>query len=404
MSRKKTAMGYAHHNMKWALWLVPIVGVGALAYWQYGAPDSTASTPPAKAAAVVEVAVATLETQTVQLHKDLPSRAIAYKIADIRPQVSGIVTKRLFEEGRVVTQGQPLYQIDPAPYKAVYDSAYADLNRTKTNVKLVQAKVNRYTKLRKSNAVSQQAYEDVIAAFEQATADVAVAEAAVASAQVNLNYTKVSAPISGRIGKSSVTPGALVTANQTGTLATVTQLDPIYVDLIMPSRDLIRLRPQFEDGQKLRVSLYDDIAQSTYAHEGELQFSEVTVDQSTGTVLLRALFPNPDRLLLPGMFLRAQLHLRPQEALLVPQSAAIRDAEGKLSVWVVGADNTVQPTPIEAHQAAGNRWVVESGIDSGVTIVTKGFQRIAPGATVKAAPEDPAPDDPASTPQPDKAE
>jgi len=205
--------------------------------------------------------------------------------------------------------------------------------------------------------------------------------------------------ISGRIGKSSVTSGALVTANQSTTLATITQLDPIYVDMILPSQDLMRLRSQFEGGEKLKVSLYDESGKSVHPHEGELQFSEVTVNQSTGTVLLRALFPNPDQFLLPGMFVRAKLHLQPQEALLVPQSAAIRGGDGKLSVWVIGSDGIVRPVPIEARHTIGNNWLVESGLPNDATIVTKGFQRIRPGTLVKAVFEAPSPAPKAGQPE-----
>ncbi len=368
------------------LWSVPLLAAAALAYWGFGIGNNSMAPASSTAAApnALEVAAMTVKPQTVPIFRDLPSRTSAFKVADIRPQVSGIITQRLFEEGGAVEAGQSLYQIDPAPYKAVYDSALANLNRAQVNAKLAKAKADRYTKLVKANTVSQQAFEDVIAEHEQAAADVAVAAAAVTSARVDLNYSKVSAPISGRIGKSSVTSGALVTANQADTLATITQLDPIYVDLILPSRDLMRLRPQFENDRKLKVSLYDEAGQSVHPHEGELQFSEVTVNQTTGTVLLRALFPNPDQFLLPGMFVRAKLHLMPKEALLVPQSAAIRGGDGKLSVWVINAEGVVQPTPIVAHQSVGNNWLVESGLQNDVTIVTKGFQRLRPGATVKA--------------------
>lgn len=385
-------MATSPSKLKRALWIVPIAGIAALAYWHFGAPASApASNPAAGARPAVEVTAMTVEMQTIQLLKELPSRARAYKVAAIRPQASGIITKRLFEEGGNVSEGDVLYQIDPAPYKAAYDSAYADLNRSKTNAKLLKTKAERFTKLLKTSAVSQQAYEDAVSAYEQAKADVAVADAAVAAAQVNLNYTKVSAPISGRIGKSTITPGALVTANQTEPLATITQLDPINVDLILPSSDLLELRSQFEDGQTTRVTLYNEISQSTYPHDGALQFSEVTVDNTTGTVLLRALFPNPERLLLPGMFLRARVHLRPKEALLVPQSAAVRAANGKLSVWVISKDGIVQPKPIVADHAFDNNWVVESGLDNGATIVTQGFQKIAPGVTVKPVFSKPSP-------------
>lgn len=387
MSRKNMVMSNTRRPIKTLLWVIPVAGIAALAYWYQGQSD-TASTAPSAAAATatpraVEVAALTLKSQPVPVSRELPSRTSAYKVAEIRPQASGIITQRLFEEGSAVTEGQSLYQIDPAPYQAVYDSELANLNRARVNVKLAQAKVDRFEKLVRGNTVSQQALEDAIVPLEQAKADVAVAAAAVKSAKVNLDYTKVAAPISGRIGKSTVTPGALVTANQSVALATVTQLDPIYVDLVLPSQDLLQLRPQLEGGQKLKVSLHDEIGQSVHEHEGVLQFSEVTVNQTTGTVLMRAVFPNPDHLLLPGMFMRARLHLPTRQGLLVPQSAAIRGSDGTLVVWVIGADNKVQPTPIVAHQTIGNKWLVESGLQDNTNIVTQGFQKIRPGSTVK---------------------
>lgn len=383
---------------KYLLKAALLISIAAIAYWAYDAFRSDAA-PEASAAPATEVEAMTLHREEVPLYKELPSRTTAYKVADIRPQASGIIRERLFEEGATVTQGQLLYQIDPAPYKADFDRTIADLNRAKTNAKLAEAKAVRYTSLVKSKTISQQAYEDVVAARDQAVADVAVAQAAVSAAEVSLNYTQVNAPISGRIGKSSITAGALVTANQTTALATITQLDPMYVDLIMPSRDLIRLRPQFDTAQKLKVSLDPEEGQPAYTQEGELQFSEVTVDQTTGTVLLRALFPNPDRTLLPGMFIRARIHLQPVQATLVPQAAAQRGSDGKLSVWVIDADGKVEAQPIEAQQATNKGWLVQSGIEDGTMIITKGFQKTRPGATVKpvmaASP---------SSPKTDKAE
>lgn len=390
----KPHQAYQKHLFKTVL----LVSVAAIAYWAYGV-YSPSNAPPPSSSPVTEVEAMTLNTQEVQVYKDLPSRTTAFKVADIRPQASGIIIERLFEEGSSVTQGQLLYQIDPAPYKANYDRTIADLNRTKTNAKLAEAKANRYTSLVKSKTISQQAYEDVVAARDQAVAEVAVAQAAVTAAEVNLNYTHVTAPISGRIGKSSMTAGALVTANQTAVLATITQLDPIYVDLILPSRDLLRLRTQLNGAQKLKVTLLNEDGQLAHNEEGELEFSEVTVDQTTGTVLLRALFANPERTLLPGMFVRARIHLLPVQAVLVPQAAAQRGADGKLSVWVIDADGKIQLQPIVADQAVNKSWLVESGIDDGTKIVTKGFQKTSPGATVKAVMTPTQ-----SSPKPDKAE
>lgn len=338
-----------------------------------------------------EVAVLTLTPQTVPLVTELPGRTSAYRVAEIRPQVSGIVQKRLFEEGGQVKAGQQLYQIDPATYQAALQSAQADLVKARASLKSVEAKALRYADLVKINAVSKQEYDDVVASLDQAKAAILVAQAQVDTARINVGYTKVYAPIDGIIGKSSVTEGALVTANQTTALATVTQLDPIYVDVSQSSSDLMRLRQSIAAGQiqqgqgdQAPVTLTLDGSTQAYGHAGQLKFSDVTVDPSTGAVQIRAVFPNPDRLLYPGLFVRARVEQGALDnALLVPQRALVRNADGSAAVWVVGADNKVAPRPVVTKQVVGDSWLIDQGLAGGDRVVVEGLQKIRPGAEVR---------------------
>lgn len=326
-----------------------------------------------------------LETTKIQLTQQLPGRSVAYKVSEIRPQVTGIITKRLFTEGGMVEQGQQLYQIDPAPYQALYDSAEADLLRAQANLASISAKESRFRELVKVNAVSKQDYDDTKAALLDAKASIAVAKAAVSSAKINLNYTNVYAPISGQIGKSSYTEGALVTANQSNVLAIVTQLDPIYVDMQEARKKVIELRQKSKTTDKIMVTLDlgDDF---TYQQKGELQFSEVTVDPTTSSVELRAIFPNPEKLLFPGLFVRATLLLDKVEALLIPQQAGILGQGGRMSAWVVDSNNTAQVVPIVAKDVHEGQWIVVDGLKAGDTVITEGFQKIRPGAPVQVTP------------------
>lgn len=333
------------------------------------------------------VAVMTMAKQPLQYTQTAPGRVKAHKIAEVRPQVTGIVLKRFFEEGSMVKKGQPLYQIDPATYQAVYDSAMADLLKAKAQYESTQAKDKRYSRLVKDRAVSRQDYDDAHAAFLQANASVAVAEAAVARAKINLDYTRVYAPITGRIGKSSVTEGALVTANQATMMAEITQLNPIYVDMQQARRKLFELKALSKNTDKIMVKLDYGENEGQYAHMGELQFSEVTVDPSTSSVVLRALFPNPEEELYPGYFVRATLFLDKTNVLLVPQKAAIMQPGGKMMVWVMDKNSTVRPQPIEVDGTYKNQWIVTSGLKEGETIITEGYQRLRPGAEVDASPK-----------------
>ncbi|MDR3438891.1 efflux RND transporter periplasmic adaptor subunit [Telmatospirillum sp.] len=346
----------------------------------------------APAPAPVEVTAITLEPQHVALSTELPGRTVAYRVADVRPQVSGIIQKRLFQEGSEVKAGQQLYQIDPASYQATLASAKADLAKAKANLKSVEAKAARYADLVQIDAVSKQDYDDVVATLDQDKAQILVAEAEVQTASINLEYTRVIAPITGRIGKSTVTEGALVTASQTSSMATITQLDPIFVDVNQSSSDLIRLREAVAAGQiktgganQAPVTLMLDGAAKGYAYPGKLQFSEVTVDQSTGAVQLRAVFPNPNHDLFPGLFVRARIEQGGKDqAILVPQRSLVRNPNGSAFVWLVGTDNKVLQRQVEVGQAIGDAWLVDKGLEPGDKVVTDGLQKIKVGAEVRA--------------------
>lgn len=343
---------------------------------------------PAPGAPSVGVVVA--ETASVPLINELPGRTAPYMVAELRPQVTGIVQKRLFTEGSAVKAGQTLYQIDPVTYRAAHDSAKAGLARAEANLYSARLKAGRYADLVKIEAVSKQANDDSVAALMQAEADLAAARAAVDKARIDLDYTRVDAPISGRIGRSSVTPGALVTANQTTALATVQQLDPIYVDLTQSSADMLRLKRQLESGQLKRVGgqtvpvrlVLEDGSQ--YAVEGKLAFSEVSVDTGTGSVTLRAVFPNPKGELLPGMYVRALLAQgQTDDAIMVPHAAVSRDPRGNAVVMVVGAEDKVESRTVKAEHSIADKWVVTEGLAAGDRIIVEGLQKVRPGAQVQ---------------------
>jgi RND family efflux transporter MFP subunit len=352
--------------------------------------------PPPPAPPPPKVSVVTVQAQAVPITTELPGRVAGYRTADVRPQVNGIILKRLFVEGRDVKAGQQLYQIDPAPYQASYDSAVA------ANVS-AQALAERYKPLVEANAVSKQDYDNAVAAHLQA-------RAAVETAHINLIYTRVLSPITGRIGRSLITEGALVTANQATVLATVQQLDPVYVDVTQPTTTLLRLEreaaagllKQNEAGKaQVQVRLEDG---SLYAHPGTLEFSEVTVDETTGSVTLRALMPNPERLLLPGMFVREEIQegVR-QDAVLAPQQGISHDQKGQPNTLVVGPDNTVERRTITTDRAIGDQWLVTSGLKPGDRVIVEGIQSAKPGA--KVVPEEyRPPDEKTAQPQPATAE
>jgi membrane fusion protein, multidrug efflux system len=349
--------------------------------------QSQAAVPPPKPS----VDVVTLRAQPVKLTTELPGRTSPYRTAEVRPQVNGIILKRLFTEGDTVQAGQQLYQIDPAPYEASLASAQATLLHAQASVKTARSVVSRFRPLVAAFAVSRQDLDNAVGTLEQNEADVASARAAINTAEINLAYTKVLSPITGRTGRSSVTEGALVTADQSTSLVTVTQLDPIYVDVNQPTATMLRLRREVASGQietagdnKVPVKLLLEDG-SRYDRPGTLQFSEVTVDPGTGTVTMRAVFPNEPGLLLPGMFVREELQegIR-QAAILAPQQGVTHNARGDATALVVGADGKVQSRILTTDRAIGNDWLVTMGLNPGDRLIVKGVQMVRPGIEVTA--------------------
>ena len=336
-----------------------------------------------------EVGVVTLKAEPLNVTTELPGRTSAYRIAEVRPQVGGIILKRNFVEGSDIQAGSSLYQIDPATYQAAYDSARGDLAKAEAAANIAHLTVNRYKTLVGTKYISQQEYDTAVADARQADAAVTAAKAAVETARINLAYTKVTSPISGRIGKSSVTEGALVTSNQANALATVQQLDPIYVDVTQSSNDFLRLKEELangtleQEGGKAKAELVLENGQ-VYAQKGSLEFSDVTVDESTGSITIRAVFPNPKGDLLPGMFVRARLDEGiKNNALLVPQQGVTRNPRGEATVMLVGADNKVENRTVTAAQAIGDKWLVTGGLKSGDKVIVTGLQKVRPGVQVK---------------------
>lgn len=340
-----------------------------------------------------EVSVIKIATQPVTLTTQLPGRTTAFRIAEIRPQVNGLVMKRLFTEGSDVKAGDILYQIDPSPFQARLDNAQANLFKAQANLPALQVRYSRYKELLGSKAISQQEFDDAEAALKQSEAQVRYAKAAVDSARINLEFTSITAPISGRIGRSTVTDGALVGAYQAQALTTIQQLDPIYVDVTQSTSELLRLRRNIASGRlnqdnggqnKARILLDDDTA---YPLEGILKFQDVTVDPTTGSVVLRIVVPNPDDLLLPGMFVRAIIQEGiNQNGVLVPQQAISRDPKGAPLAMVVDETSKVSLRPVVVDRAIGDQWLVQSGLKTGDTIVVEGLQRVRSGMTVKPIP------------------
>lgn len=334
-----------------------------------------------KAATAVKVGYYEVAAAPLTLTTDLPGRTAALRVAEVRPQVAGILQRRLFTEGSEVKQGQPLYQIDPRTYVAQQARAQANL-RSARNL------AERYGRLLQAHAVSQQQYDDAVAAWKQAEADQRVAD-------INVQYTQVLAPITGRIGRSAVTEGALVTDGQSSAMATVNQLDPIYVDVTQPVTRLLALKRALKAGDlqsagadQAEVSLTLDDG-SAYPLKGTLKFSEVSVDPGTGSVTLRAVFPNPERALLPGMFVHAQVKEGVREqALLVPQQAIVRDSRGVATAWVITADNHVEQRDLQTLRTVGNAWLVDSGVKPGERVITEGLQFVQADSLVDAQPAD----------------
>ncbi|ONJ06096.1 efflux RND transporter periplasmic adaptor subunit [Burkholderia cenocepacia] len=345
-----------------------------------------------------EVGVVTVQPQSVPVFTDLPGRTSAFLVAQVRARVDGIVLRREFTEGTDVKAGQRLYKIDPAPYIAALNSAKATLAKAQANLVTQNALVARYKVLVAANAVSKQDYDNAVATQGQAAADVAAGKAAVDTAQINLGYTDVVSPITGRVGISQVTPGAYVQASQATLMSTVQQLDPVYVDLTQSSLEGLKLRQDVQSGRlkttgpgaaKVSLILEDG---KTYSEPGKLQFSDVTVDQTTGSVTIRAVFPNPNRVLLPGMFVRARIEEGVNEnAFLVLQIGVTHDQKGQAIAMVVNASNKVEPRPLKTTGMQGQNWVVEGGLQAGDHVIVQGVDKVRPGATVKTVPAQLAP-------------
>ncbi len=335
----------------------------------------------------VPVGVLSVTEQSQAIHVELPGRSRAFLEAEVRPQVSGIITNRGFVEGRDVEAGQSLYQIDSATYKAALVSAEADLASANASLASAKATADRYAALVQTNAISKQDFDEADAAYKEAIANVTVAKAAINTANINLEYTEVKAPISGRIGKSSVTPGALVTANQADTLAKIQQLDPINVDIAQSSAQLLRLKAKLKAGKlqqsenaEVKLILEDG---TTYEQAGTLQFAEVSVDEATGSVTLRAEFPNPDGVLLPGMYVRAILNAgQDPQAILVPQKAITRNTKGQAVAMVVGAENKVESRIVTTAEVINHQWRITDGLQAGDKLIVDGLQKIRQGAVV----------------------
>jgi membrane fusion protein (multidrug efflux system) len=342
-----------------------------------------------------QVAVVTVKAEDVPITNDLPGRIAATRTAEVRPRATGIIIERIFEQGSQVKEGDVLYRIDPASFKVQVTSAEATLRRAKAVQAQARNTADRQEQLRKSNVASAQTYDDAVALLAQADADVAIAEASLATAKLNLEYTDVKAPISGRIGRALITEGALVSANGTENLATIQQLDPVYADFTQSATDLIRLRKALQDGALMadnnsaKVNLVLDDG-SAYAHPGKLLFSEAAVDETTGQVTLRGEFPNPDGDLLPGMYVRVQIEQGIEKnAVIVPQQAVQRDASGSALVYVVSADNKAGTRNVRVGRAAGTNWVITDGLKNGEKIIVEGFQKVQPGGEVVPAEWDP---------------
>ena len=374
-------------KVTWAIWLLTAILLLTACGRSQGGPQQ----------ATAEVAVVTVQPESVAITTDLPGRTSAYLVAEVRPQVSGIIQKRLFTEGSEAKAGEVLYQIDPATYEAAYSGAKAALARAEANVMSIRNRVQRYRELVAINAVSQQEFDDATAALKQSEADIEVNKAATETARINLAYTRVTAPITGRIGKSNVTVGALVTASQPTPLCVIQQLDPIYVDAMQSSANLLQLKRNIAAGRikgdgpdQARVKLLLEDG-TPYSPEGKLTFSDITVDPSTGSYILRMVFPNQKHTLLPGMYVRALVQEGVVDGgILAPQQGVSRDPKGNAVALIVDAEGKVQQRALKIDRAIGNKWLVTEGLKPGDRLIVEGIQKVRPGASVKAVPFDAA--------------
>ena len=375
-----------HKSLKWNVVLTALLASLLLG----GCDGAGRSQPPPR---VPEVAVVTVQPQKIVLTTELPGRTAAFRVAEIRPQVNGLILKRAFKEGSDVKAGDLLYQIDPAPYQAAYDQARAAVAMAEANLPALRSRVERFKELLAVHAVGQQDYDDADAALRQMEAQLAASKAAMESAGINLSYTPIKAPISGRIGKSNVTEGAIVTAYQPIPLATIQQMDPIYVDVAQSTTELFRLRRSLKDGRlhqngksqsKVKLLMEDGTA---YPLEGTLRFRDVTVDPTTGSVILRIVFPNPKSVLLPGMFVRAVVQEGVNnQAILIPQQGVCRNHKGDPCSLIVDAEHKVRKRMLTLDRAIGDKWLVSAGLAPGDQVIVEGMQRVRLGAPVKVVP------------------
>jgi membrane fusion protein, multidrug efflux system len=376
-----------YEPLKWSAALTALASLLLVGGCQSGQGRQTAPAP------VPEVAAVKVSLESVALHTELPGRTSAFQAAEIRPQVNGIIQKRLFTEGSYVRTGQVLYQIDPAPFQANLDNAKAAVAKAEANLNALRSRAERFKELLPEKAVSQQDYDDAAAALKQTEADIEYWKAMVRTARINLGYTRITAPISGRIGKSNVTEGTLVTAQQLTPLSVIQQLDTVYVDVPQSTTELLRLKRSLEGGRlnqgganqkKVKLFLEDG---SEYPLEGTLQFRDVTVDPTTASVILRVVFPNPKGVLLPGMFVRAVVREGIKEkAILIPQQAVSRDPKGNPLALVVDAGDKVSQRMLTLDRAIGDKWLVTAGLASGDRVIVEGMQKVRPGASVKVVP------------------
>ncbi|MDU0355638.1 efflux RND transporter periplasmic adaptor subunit [Paraglaciecola aquimarina] len=359
------------------------------------------ATPPASSGQpqAMPVETLTLRAQNVDLIEEMPGRTVAYRKADLRPQVDGIIEKRNFTEGALVEAGQQLYLIDPAIYQTTLDSALAEQARLTSAYELAKRTRTRFADLRKNNSVSKDDYDNALSAEAQAKAALQAAKAQVKQAEINLRFTKVEAPISGQIGASTFTEGALVIARQTEALATITQLDPIYVDITQAGSKLLHLRETIKSGRlqqnensKMSVSIVLGANGKPYEHKGTLEFSDVTVNETTGTVRLRAVFPNPDKVLLPGMFVKGLVHQGAlANAFLIPQNSVMRRPDGTPYLYAVSEDNKAIAKDLTIEKSSGKNWIVIDGVKDGEQIIINGLQRVSPGMDVMPMPSHSSP-------------
>jgi membrane fusion protein (multidrug efflux system) len=329
-----------------------------------------------------EVILIKINKENVTIEEEFPGRVVANRVAEIRPQVGGIITKRLFEEGSDVEAGQQLYQIESATYQATFDKANADLQKATTQLKLMEIKNLRYGELIKVDGISKQEFDDMQTSLALSKADLKIAEVALSNAKIILEYTKIIAPISGRISKSFVNEGSLVTPSQSLALAVITQFDQVYVDISQSITDYQRLREKLDQKNSIKATLYFGEGQVPYSHEGELQFSGIMVEKSTGSISLRVIFPNKELQLLPGLFAKVKLKLSTQEGFLIPQRACNRNQDGELFVWKYDEKEAVRQVVINPIKTIGNNWLISRGLNEGDRIVYKGFQKIPPDSKV----------------------